>query len=140
MKGTDLQEVFDAFFIKVPHVDFTGKEGQVAQFLKSAVSKCYRHTYDNILDYHYDEEIQEGNFNTKISQSSIELISMFMVKEFFVQKFALLNARKQYLGTQAFNKIPANIEEFNLTSNSLKYWSDEIDRFLMEFPDYSDER
>lgn len=139
MKGTDLQEVFDAFFIKVPHIDFTGKESQVAQFLKSAVAKCYRHTYDT-LEYYYDEELQEGRFNAKISQPSIELISMFMVKEFFVQKFALLTARKQYLGTQAFNKIPANIEEFNLTSNSLKYWSDEIDRFLMEFPDYSEER
>lgn len=139
MKGTDLQEVFDAFFIKVPQVDFTGKESQVAQFLKSAISKCYRHTYDS-LDYYYDEELQEGRFSSVISMSSIELISMFMVKEYFVQKFALLNSRKQYLGTQAFNKIPANIEEFNVVKNSLQYWSDEIERFLMEFPDYSDER
>lgn len=140
MGGTNLQEVFDAFFIKVPHVDFTGKESQVYQFFKSAIAKCYRHTYDNILSHFYDEELQEGFFDTKISQSSIELISMFMVKEYFVQKFALLNSRKQYLGTQAFNKIPSNIEEFNLTNESLKYWSDEIARFLMEFPDYSEER
>ena len=139
MKGTDLQEVFDAFFIKVPHVDFTNKENQVIQFLKSAVSKCYRHTYDN-LKYFYDEELKEGYFEKEISIPSIELISMFMVREYFVQKFSKLTSRKQYLGTQAFNKIPSNKEEFEKTANSLKYWSDEIDRFLMEFPDYSEER
>lgn len=139
MKGTDLQEVFDAFFIKIPHVDFTGKESQVAQFLKSAISKCYRDTYDS-LEYVYDEELQNGYFENAISPSSIELISMFMVKEYFVQKFSLLTTRKQYLGTQAFNKIPSNKEEFDLTQNSLDYWNNEIACFLMEFPDYSEER
>lgn len=139
MKGTDLQEVFDAFFVKIPQVDFSGKESQVAQFLKAAVSKCYRHTYDN-LAYTYDEELQDGHFSDRVSPPSIELISMFMVKEYFVQKFALLTARRQYLGTQAFNKIPSNKEEFDLTQNSLNYWNDEIARLLMEFPDYSDER
>lgn len=139
MNGTNLQEVFDAFFVKIPHVDFSGKESEVAQFLKSAISKCYRHTYDN-LKYFYDEELQEGYFENTVTSPSIELISMFMVKEYFVQKFALLTTRKQYLGTQAFNKIPSNKEEFDLTQNSLNYWNDEIARFLMEFPDYSDER
>lgn len=139
MNGTNLQEVFDAFFVKIPHVDFSGKESEVAQFLKSAVSKCYRHTYDN-LNYFYDEKLQEGYFENTVTSPSIELISMFMVKEYFVQKFALLTTRKQYLGTQAFNKIPSNKEEFDLTQNSLNYWNDEIARFLMEFPDYSDER
>lgn len=137
--GTDLQEVYDAFFIKVPTVDFFGKESQVFQFFKSAISKCYRHTYDK-LDYVCDEYTYEGYFKNIISNSSIELISMFMVKEYLVQKFSLLTTRKQYLGTQAFNKIPSNKEEYDLTENSLKYWTDEISRFLMEFPDYSDER
>lgn len=139
MKGTDLQEVFDAFFIKIPYVDFTGKESEIVQFLKSAISKCNRHIYDN-LKYTYSEEIQEGCFENVISPATIELISMFMVKEYFVQKFALLTTRKQYLGTQAFNKIPTNKDEFDLTKNYLNYWDNEITRFLMEFPDYSDER
>lgn len=139
MERTDLQEVFDAFFIKVPQYDFVGKESQVIQLFKTAVAKCYRHTYDS-LEYEYNPTIQEGYFTGVITNSSIELISMFMVKEFLSQKLSLINKRKQYLGTQAFNKIPSNKEEFDILSNSLNYWKDEISRFLMEFPDYSEER
>ena len=139
MQKTDLQDVFDAFFIKMPQYDFSGKESQVFQFFKAAVSKCYRHTYD-ILDYHYDEETQKGTFDATVTQPTIELISMYMVKECLSQKFAIINNRKQYLGTQAFNKIPSAVDEFNVVNNSLKYWTDEISRFLMEFPDYSEER
>jgi hypothetical protein len=139
MKGTNLQEVFDAFFIKVPQYDFSGKESQIIQFFKSAIVKCHRHTYDS-LDYKYDPISQEGCFDNTVSNPSIELISMFMVKEFLSQKLALLNKRKQYLGTQAFNKIPSNKDEFDMLSDSLNYWKDEIARFLMEFPDYSEER
>lgn len=136
---TDLQSVFDAFFIKLPSVDFTGKESQIFQFFKSAIAKCMRKTYDD-LSYTYDETSKNGAFANTISEPTIELLSMYMVREYFVQSFALISGRKQYLGTQAFNKIPTNKEQFDTISQSLKYWGDEIDKFLMDFPDYSDER
>jgi hypothetical protein len=136
---TDLQAVFDAFFIKLPSVDFTGKESQIFQFFKSAIVKCLRKTYDD-LSYTYDETSKSGNFSTIVSEATIELLSMYMVKEYFVQSFALISGRKQYLGTQAFNKIPTNKEQFETISQSLQYWDNEIDKFLMDFPDYSEER
>lgn len=136
---TDLQTVFDAFFIKLPSVDFTGKESQIFQFFKSAIAKCSRKTYDD-LSYIYDETSKSGSFNSVVSDPSIELLSMFMVKEYFVQSFALISGRKQYLGTQAFNKIPTNKEQFDTVSQSLAYWDKEIEKFLMDFPDYSEER
>ena len=139
MSETNLQEVFDAFFIKVPGVDFTNKKSQVFQFMKSAIGKCYRHTYDD-LTYDYNETTHCGSFKNFVTNASIELISMFMAKEYFSQKFSVLSSRKQYLGTQAFNKIPANIEEFNLTKGALDYWDEEIRKFLMDFPDYSETR
>lgn len=137
--GTNLQEVFDSFFVKIPSVDFTGKESLIIQLLKSAIGKCYRQTYDN-LGYTYDDVLKTGNFINIISQSSIELISLNMVKEYLSQKFAIISNRKQYLGTQAFNKIPSYKEEFNVTEQSINYWNNELDKLISEFPDYSDER
>lgn len=137
--GTNLQEVFDAFFSKFPNVNFTDKESQVVQFLKSAIGKCYRRVYD-ILMYEYDDALKEGNFISTVSNSSIELVSMYMAKEYITQKYALLCGRKQYLGTQAFNKMPSLKEEFETVEKTMNYWNNEVDKFLDEFPDYSDER
>lgn len=137
--GTDLQLVFDSFFIKVPSVDFKGKESQVFQFFKTAIAKCRKHLYDEIT-YEYDEDLQEGYFKSLVSDQSIELISMYMAKEYFTQKYALISGRKQYLGTQAFNKIPVYKEQFEVAKQSADNWTNEIERFLMEFPEYSDER
>ena len=89
MKGTDLQEVFDAFLIKVPGVDFKNKESQIVQFMKSAISKCYRHTYDS-LEYEINNSNYTGYFKSNITHPSIELISMFMAKEYFSQKFSVI--------------------------------------------------
>lgn len=137
--GTDLQEVFDAFFVKVTSVDFTGKESMVVQFMSSAIAKCYRHTYDN-LEYVYDDALKEGHFINTISKSSVELIAMFMVKEYYFQRYSLLSTRRQHIGTQAFNKLPDMKQELEIAISSLNHWSAEIEKFLMEFPDYSDER
>lgn len=139
MQGTNLQEVFDAFLIKVPSVNFEGKESEIIQFLKSAIALCRKHIYD-YLEYFYDEDILEGHFLNNVSYDSIELISMYMVVEYTQQRFSVLNVRKQYLGTQAFNKIPSSKEDFETTKNTLEYWKDKIDNYLMEFPEYSDER
>ena len=137
--GTDLQLVFDSFFIKVPSEDFKGKESQVFQFFKTAIAKCRKHLYDEIT-YEYDENLHEGYFKCLVSDQSIELISMYMAKEYFTQKYALISGRKQYLGTQAFYKIPVYKEQFEVAKQSADNWTNEIERFLMEFPEYSDER
>jgi hypothetical protein len=137
--GTNLQEVFDAFFAKIPSVDFSGKESLIVQYLKSAIGKCYRQVYDD-LTYIYDEYLKTGYFNNVVSQPSIDLISMYMVKEYLEPKYALLCARKQYLGTQAFNKITSGKDELEILQQSILYWTDEIDRLLKDLPDYSNER
>ena len=137
--GTNLQKVFDAFFVKIPTVNFTGKESMVAQFLESAIAKCYRHTYDN-LTYDYDKDLQEGYFNNEVSSPSVELISMFMAREYYIQRYSLLNSRKQHIGTQAFNKLPDMKTDLDVTTSTLSEWDKNISIFLMDFPDYSDER
>jgi len=137
--GTNLQEVFDSFFIKLPSVNFTSKESQVFQFFKTAISKCYKKTYDK-LDYVFNETNYTGYFNNIISKDSIELIAMFMVKEYFFQVFNLILGRKTYLGTQAFNKIPSNKEQYEVAKSQLELWNNELDNFIKDFPDYSNER
>lgn len=137
--GTDLQEVVDAIKIKIPKENLTGKENQLMQLLKSATARCKRKTYDNI-EFYYDEEIQEGYFYNQISAPTIELLSLYIVRDYLTWQFSILNNRKKYLGTNAFNKIPSDKERYDFLLEQLNYWNMEIEKFEMDFPDYSEER
>lgn len=138
-KGTDLQEIVDAVKVKLPRENLSGKENQIAQLLKAATARCKRKTYDN-LDFVYDEEILEGYFYSEISSPTIELLAMYIARDYTTWKFSILNNRKQYLGTSAFNKIPSYKEEYDFLNSQLVYWNTEIEKFEMDFPDYSEER
>lgn len=136
---TNLQEVVDAVKIKIPNEDLSGKENQIIQMLKSAIARCRRKTYD-ILDFSYNTVLKEGSFENAVSSSTIELLAMYIVKNYLEWEFSVLNKRKQYLGTNAFNKIPSNKERYDFLNNQLSYWNIEIEKFEMDFPDYSEER
>lgn len=137
--GTNLQEIVDAVKIKIPNENLSGKENQIAQLLKSATARCKRKTYDN-LDFWYDELILEGYFYNQISSPTIELLSLYIVRDYMTWQFSILNNRKKYLGTNAFNKIPSDKERYDFLSTQLDYWNTEIEKFEMEFPDYSEDR
>lgn len=139
MKGTDLQEIIDTVKIKIPTENLSGKENHLAQLLKSATARCKRKTYDN-LEFVYDEEILEGYFLNEISSPTIELLSLYIVRDYTTWQFSILNNRKKYLGTNAFNKLPSEKERYDFLSSQLDYWNAEIEKFEMEFPDYSEDR
>lgn len=138
-KGTNLQELVDAVKIKIPNENLSGKINQIIQLLKSATSRCKRKTYDNLL-FHYFEEIQEGYFEDNISPQTIELLSMYIVRDYLSWKFSILDSRKKYLGTNAFNKLPSDKEQYESIRGQINYWNAEIEKFEMEFPDYSEIR
>lgn len=135
--GTNIQEVLDSFKIKAPL--FSGDEDLFIQIMKSAIAKCYRVTYDDLL-YVYDSEAKKGHFSKQISNSSVELIATFMAKEFYAMELARCTARKSYLGTQAFNKIPGNKEKFDMVMKDCQHWNEEAFKFSQQFPDYSEDR
>lgn len=137
-QGTSLQEIVDAVKIKIPGENLSGKENQIVQLLTSATARCKRKVYDNI-DFYYDKEILEGYFYNKISAATLELLSLYIVRDFVSWKFSVLNNRKKYLGTNAFNKIPSNKDEYDFLRHQLAYWNQEIEKFEMEFPNYSEE-
>lgn len=138
-KGTDLQEIVDAVKIKIPNENLSGKQNQIAQLLKAATARCKRKTYDN-LDFWYDEEILEGAFYYQVSSPTIELLALYIVRDYMSWQYSILNNRKKYLGTNAFNKIPSDKERYDFLLEQLDYWNTEIEKFEMEFPDYSEER
>lgn len=131
--GTNIQEVYDAFFVKVPNTDFTGQEQLVFQLFKAATAYCYR-TVPEKLDYNYDEQIHEGKFNETLGQDSIELLSLCMKRELYRRSNDKYMYMKQHIGTKAFNKLPENIvkesQESRIIFESL---NDEIERFRQEF-------
>lgn len=137
--GTDLQEIVDAVKIKIPNENLVGKENQLIQLLKSATARCKRKTYDNI-EFYYDEDIQEGYFYNQISLPTIELLALYIVRDYVAWQFSILSNRKKYLGTNAFNKIPSDKERYDFLSKQLDYWNNEIEKFEMDFPDYSEDR
>lgn len=136
---TNLQTVIDAVKSKIPTENFSDKLSLLIQLLKSATARCKRKTYDN-LEFVYDEETQEGYFITKISDPSVELLSLYIVKGYTTWQFNILNNRKKYLGTNAFNKIPSEKERYDFLKEQLSYWDNEIEKFEMDFPDYSEDR
>lgn len=138
-KGTNLQEIIDSVKSKIPTENLLGKENLLVQLLKSSVARCRRKTYDN-LDFKYNELIQEGYFDNIISDATIELLSLYIVKGYFSWDFKILGNRKKYLGTNAFNKIPSDKERYDFLEFQLEYWEREIEKFEMDFPDYSEER
>lgn len=140
---TDLQEIVDAVKIKIPTEDLTGKEDKLIQLLKYAISRCYRKTYDESLEFEYDELTKEGSFLYYVCQPTIELLSLYIVKEYFSWELLVLGNRLKYhVGTNAFNKLPndSNKDRYNFLTERLNYWTNEIIRFEAEFPDYSEER
>lgn len=139
IKETNLQEIVDAVKIKIPNENLSGKENQIVQLLKAATARCKRKTYDK-LDFWYDEEILEGAFYNHVSSPTIELLSLYIVRDYMSWQYSILNNRKKYLGTNAFNKIPSDKERYDFLSDQLNYWNTEIEKFEMEFPDYSEDR
>lgn len=138
-KGTDLQEIIDAVKIKIPNENLSDKVNHIMQLLKSATSRCERKTYDD-LTFCYHEDIQMGYFENNISAQTIELLSMYIVRDYLTWKFSILDNRKKYLGTNAFNKLPSDKEQYASLRSQVDYWNIEIEKFEMDFPDYSDSR
>lgn len=136
---TNLQEIIDAVKSKIPTENLSDKLSLLIQLLKSATARCKRKTYDN-LEFVYDEETQEGYFITKITDPTIELLSLYIVKGYTTWQFNILNNRRKYLGTNAFNKIPSEKERYDFLKEQLSYWDNEIEKFEMDFPDYSEDR
>lgn len=134
---TDFQEVIINFQSKVP--TFEGTLQLLVQYLKSAISRCHRQVYDN-LEFWYDEEILEGHFCERLQLDTIELLAMYMAQEHFLNLMSLYDKRKQYLGTQAFNKIPNLKDNYDFITTKYNFWSEEIRKLRDELPDYSEER
>lgn len=132
--GTDLQEIVDAVKIKIPAENLSGKTNQIIQLLKSAASRCRRRTSDD-LSFHYYEEVQEGYFEKNIAPQVIELLSMYIVKDYLSWKFSALAGQKKYLGTSAFNKLPSDNGQYESLRSQIEYWSTEIEKFETAFPD-----
>lgn len=130
--GTSIQEVYDSFFMKLPEDDFTGRETLVLQLFKASVAYSYKTVPEN-LTYTYDEILHEGSFVDTIGQDSIELIALFMTREFYRREKDRYSKIKQHVGTQSFNKLPDMLEKSKDARTNYVLLSDEIEKFRQEF-------
>ena len=130
--GTNIQEVYDAFFIKVPSTDFTNQEELLFQLFKASLAYCYR-TVPESLDYVYDDILHEGHFIDLLGQDTIELISLCMKRELYRRNNDKYSKIKQYIGTKSFNKLPDMIDQSKEARMIFEALNDEIDKFRQEF-------
>lgn len=132
--GTNLQKVFDAFFIKLPAVDFTGKEDIVLQLFKTAVG--YASSTLVNLEFTVDEVTYEGSFNRTLSQREIELIALYMVREQHYRTYSGFVYKKQHIGTKDFDKLPDLKKQFEIAENTYHDANDSVNKFKQEFNIY----
>lgn len=130
--GTNIQEVYDAFFVKVPSTDFTKQEELLFQLFKASLAYCYR-TVPESLEYAYDDILHEGSFNDLLNQDTIELISLCMKRELYRRNNDKYSKIKQHIGTKSFNKLPDMIDQSKETRMIFETLNDEIDKFRQEF-------
>lgn len=130
--GTNIQEVYDAFFVKVPNTDFTNQEELLFQLFKASLAYCYR-TVPERLEFTYDNELHEGCFDDLLAQDSIELISLCMKRELYRRNNDKYSKIKQHIGTKSFNKLPDMVDQSRETRIIFETLNDEIERFRQEF-------
>lgn len=133
--GTDIQKVYDAFFIKVSDTDFTGKATLLYQLFQASIGYCYK-TVPESLEYTYDEVIYVGYFTDTLNFDTIELLSLGMAREYYLRDLNKLSTAKQHIGTQAFNKLPDLTKQYNTASDNYKNLDDRFYSFRQEFYPY----
>ena len=135
--GTQLQEVYDAFFIKVPNTDFSGQQQLVYQLFKASLSHCYKTVSESLQYTITPVNTYDGVFYDILGQDTIELISLYMKRELYRRLLDKYSDIKQHVGTQAFNKLPNMIEQSKEARQIYDSLNDEIDKFKQEFYEYS---
>lgn len=78
----------------------------------------------------------DGTYNDTLSVDSIELISLFMAKQYYIGKLTSLESTKQHVGTQNFSKLPNLKEKYDNTRLTLKDIEENIYKFRQEFYTY----
>ena len=132
--GTVLQDVYDSFESKVDD-DLTGQESLIFQFLKSALSRCYK-TVRHVLTYTYNAETYDGNFTENLDQDEIELISLWMKFYKYDRKRSKLNFIEKSLGTKDFNQTSYK-PELDALKSSMSDLKIEINELSQTFNTYS---
>lgn len=131
---TPLQDAFDAFILKVDE-NLSGKEEMILNYLKSAISKCYK-TVRHSLEYVLTNEF-EGYFIDTLDQDEIEFISLNMLYEHKRRRKEYLEASKTLLGTKDFSNLPDKSRELTTLSQSMKDLREEISDLKHEFNTFS---
>ncbi len=130
--GTSLQDVYDRFFSKMDE-DFTGKEGNVYDFLLSAKARCYRNTRHSLDFILTTPEDYEGNFEDTLDDDEIEYMAYEMKRARYGKQQAYFLTKKSQIGTKDFNRLEDDRKQLDYVTATLKELDIEIRDFLQNF-------
>ena len=114
---TDLQELYDSFYLKVPSAT-SMPISYIIALIKPASSKVFkqfRHSYKFVIT---DNETGDGHFLDEMDIDEIELLALQMAIDYYVGKdLNRLLVMKSLIGTKDFNKLPTKKDELTSVQN-----------------------
>lgn len=130
MGGTPFQSVYDNFQSKT-NQDYTGKEGLVFEFLKTALSKSYKVIRHSII---YDSTLEI--FNDNLDLDEIDYIGSIMVYESKKRRIDELEGLEKSIGTKDFKELDYS-KELTSMQIELKQLNSEIYSLRQDFNTYN---
>ena len=118
---TDFSNTYPIIQIEKDNTDLTS-----LSFTDTGNTQCFI-----IISQTYD-----GSYAQTLGVDSIELIALYMLREYY-NKFVLkFGKQKEWIGTKDFNKLPTLKDQYEKTKESLDAVTDQIDKFRQEFYSY----
>lgn len=134
--GTDLQELFDSFYVIVPRQEAI--PSYVMALIKPALSKVYKqfkHSYKFVVT---DKEECEGYFIDELDIDELQLIALQMAIDYHTGKdLDRLTSIKTTIGTKDFNKIPNASENLKNIQSKIQMLTDELEQLKSDMNKYS---
>ena len=85
----------------------------------------------------YQTQTYEGTFNVILFQDSIELLALYMKREYYRKIVAKFEKIKKSIGTKDFDALGNMASDFKAAQSGLTDISDEISSFRQEFYSYA---
>jgi len=121
MVTTDFSNTYPIIQIEKDNTDLTS-----LSFTDTGNTQCLV-----IISQAYD-----GSYTQTLGVDSIELIALYMLREYY-NKFVLkFGKQKEWIGTKDFDRLPNLKNQYENTKESLDAVNDQIDKFRQEFYSY----
>lgn len=134
--GTNLQDIFDSFYLKIPREDAT--PSYVFALIKPALAKVYKQFSHNIKFIVTDSEEFEGYFVDELYLDEVELLTLQMAIDYHTAKdLDRLLTLQSLIGTKDFNKLPTYKDNLVIVKDKISALKLQLEELKSDMNKYS---